>query len=120
MTRANLRLVEGTSMDKTRGLYAAFEKDLIMRRGTNECTGLAMIEAIEPEAELFALAEQVDLAEKAFHEALAHRNEAHIAYLRGPSIISREAFEAAKQPRQSRRKFSTQRFDGWPALAPRR
>jgi hypothetical protein len=32
-----------------------------------------MIEAIEPEAELFALAEQVDLAEKAFHDALAQQ-----------------------------------------------
>ena len=46
-----------------------------------------MIEAIEPEAELFALAEQVDLAEKAFHDALACRNEAQIAYLREPSIM---------------------------------
>jgi hypothetical protein len=32
-----------------------------------------MIEAIEPEAELFALAEQVDLAEKAFHDALTQQ-----------------------------------------------
>jgi hypothetical protein len=45
---------------------------------------------------LFALAEQVDLAEKAFHDALARRNEAQIAYLRAPSIITRAAFEAAK------------------------
>jgi hypothetical protein len=44
----------------------------------------------------FALAEQVDLAEKAFHDALARRNEAQIAYLREPSIMTREAFEAAK------------------------
>ena len=55
-----------------------------------------MVEAIEPEAELFALAEQVDFAEKAFHDALARRNEAQIAYLREPSIMTREAFEAAK------------------------
>jgi hypothetical protein len=55
-----------------------------------------MIEAIEPEAELFALAEQVDMAEKVFHDALARRNQAQIAYLREPSIIAREAFEAAK------------------------
>ena len=58
-------------------------------------TGLAMIDAIEPEAELFALAEQVDLAEKAFHDALARRNEAQIAFLHEPSIM-REAFEVAK------------------------
>jgi hypothetical protein len=55
-----------------------------------------MIEVIEPEAELFALAEQVDLAEKAFHDALARRNEAQIAYLREPDILAREVLEAAK------------------------
>jgi hypothetical protein len=55
-----------------------------------------MIEAIEPEAELFALAEQVDLAEKTFHYALARRNEAQIAYLHESSIMTHEAFEAAK------------------------
>jgi len=48
-----------------------------------------MIEANEPEAELFALAKQVDLAEKAFHEAHARRNKAHIAYLREPNILTR-------------------------------
>ena len=93
MTQAN-PLVEGRSLDKTKALYAAFEKDL--RLGTNESAGFAMVEAIEPEAELFPLAEQVDLAEKAFHEALARRNKAHIAYLREPNILTREAFEAAK------------------------
>ena len=103
MTQANLRLVEGTFMDKTKALDPAlsqigrsFEKGTIMRREKNESTGLAMIEAIEPEAELFALAEQVDIAEKAFHDALARRNEAQIAYLREPSIMTREVLEAAK------------------------
>jgi len=67
-----------------------------------------MIEAIEPEAELFALAEQVDLAEKAFHDALVRRNEAQIAYLRQPNILSRKAFEAEKKLSQSR----VIRFDG--------
>ena len=73
-------------MDKTKALdpalsqiERAFENGTIMWRETNESTGLAMIEAIEPEAELFALAEQVDIAEKAFHDALARRNEAQIA-----------------------------------------
>lgn len=55
-----------------------------------------MVDAVEPEAELFALAEQVDLAERAFHDALARRNRAQIAYLRQPSILAREALEAAK------------------------
>jgi len=103
MTQANLRLVEGTFMDKTKALDPAlsqigraFEKGTIMWREKNESTGLAMIEAIEPEAELFALAEQVDLAEKAFHDALARRNEAQIAYLREPSIMTRKVLEAAK------------------------
>ena len=44
----------------------------------------------------FALAEQVDLAEKAFHDALVRRNSAQMAYLREPSIMTREALEAAK------------------------
>jgi hypothetical protein len=35
-------------------------------------------------------------AEKAFHDALARRNEAQIAYFREPSILTREALEAAK------------------------
>jgi hypothetical protein len=103
MTQANLRLVEGTFMDKTKAHDAALsqsERDLgngsIMRLGKKESRGLDMIKAIEPDAELFALAEQVDLAEKAFHDALARRNEAQIAYLREPSIMTCEAFEAAK------------------------
>jgi hypothetical protein len=103
MTQANLRLVEGTFMDKTKALdpalsqiERAIEKGTIMWREKNESTGLAMIEAIEPEAELFVLAEQVDIAEKAFHDALARRNEAQIAYLREPSIMTREVLEAAK------------------------
>jgi len=103
MTQANLRLVEGTFMDKTKALDPAlsqigraFEKGTIMWREKNESTELAMIEAIEPEAELFALAEQFDLAEKAFHDALARRNEAQIAYLREPSIMTRKVLEAAK------------------------
>jgi hypothetical protein len=103
MTQANLRLVEGTFMDKTKALDAAlsqiewaFGKGSITRLWKNESTRLAMIEEIEPEAKLFALAERVDLAEKALHDALARRNEAQIAYLREPSIMTREAFEAAK------------------------
>ncbi|QBR71912.1 hypothetical protein CU048_12240 [Beijerinckiaceae bacterium] len=55
-----------------------------------------MIDATEPEAELFALAARVDAAERAFHDALAHRNQLQIAYLREPSAGSREALEAAK------------------------
>ena len=102
MIQAHVGLLEGRSLNKTKALYAAFEKDSIMRLGTNESTGLAMIEANEPEAELFALAKQVDLAEKAFHEAHARtrRNKAHIAYLREPNILTREAFEAACEIRR--------------------
>jgi hypothetical protein len=103
MTQANLRLVDGTFMDKTKALDAAlsqieraFGNGSIMWLEKYESTGPAMIEAIEPDAELFALAEQVDLAEKAFHNVLACRNEAQIAYLRQPNIKTREALEAAK------------------------
>src|ERR1700730_16547738 len=97
MTQANVRLVERTFMDKTKArnsallqMERAFGKGSILRLWKNESPGLAMIEAIEPEAELFAVAEQVDLAEKAFHDALARRNEAQ------PRIMTREALEAAK------------------------
>ena len=98
MIQANLRLVEETFMDETKALGAALSeidgKGSVMRLGKNDSRGLA--EAFESEAELFALAEQVDFAEKAFHDALARRNEAQIAYLRGPHIMTREALEAAK------------------------
>src|ERR1700680_2477838 len=74
----------------------AFEKGSIRRLRKSEGTGFGLIETIEPEAELFAVAEQVDLAEKAFHCAVARRNEAQIPYLREPRIMTREALEAAK------------------------
>jgi hypothetical protein len=101
MTLANLRLVEGTSKTKALGtallqVERAFGKGSILRFVKNDSTGRGMVEAIEPEAELFAVAERVDLAEKAFHDAIARRNEAQIAYLREPSIMTREALEVAK------------------------
>ena len=103
MTRANLRLVEETFMNNTHALDAAvpqieqtFRKCSIVRRGKRESAELGMIEAIEPDADLFTVAEQVDLAEKDFHDAVARRNEAQIAYLREPSIITHVAFEGAK------------------------
>jgi hypothetical protein len=103
MTKANVRLMERTFMDKMNARDSAllqweraFEKGSILRLRKSESTGCGMIEAIEPEAELFAVAEQVDLVEKAFHDALARRNEAQIAYLREPNIKTREALEAAK------------------------
>jgi len=49
--------------------------------------GFATMEASGPEAELFALAEKVESAEKAFHSALLCRNEAQIAYLRHKSAL---------------------------------
>ncbi len=67
-----------------------------IRAFIKSCAERLPVEAIEPDAELFALAEQVDLAEKAFHDAVALRNEAQIAYLREPSIITQVAFEGAK------------------------
>jgi hypothetical protein len=101
MTLANLRLVERTS--KTKAVDTAllqiqrtFGKGSILQFVKNEITGRGMVGAIEPEAELIVAAEQVDLADKAFHDALARRNEARIAYLREPSVRTREALEAAK------------------------
>jgi hypothetical protein len=93
MTHPNLRLWDKAFMDKTKVADAARSQievlDSIAWLGKNEKTGLAIVEAIEPEAELSALAEHVDLAEKAFHDAFARRNEAQIAYLREPSIVTR-------------------------------
>jgi hypothetical protein len=104
MTQANLRLVEDTSKTKAFGSRVrAFRKSSIVRLRKKEDAGLGMIEAIEADTDLFTVAEQVDLAEKAFHDALARRNdalarrnEAHIAYLLQPSIEARETFKAAK------------------------
>jgi hypothetical protein len=103
MTRAKLRLVEETFINNTHALDAAvpqieraFRKCSIVRRGKSESAELGMIEAIEPDADLFTVAEQVDLAEKDFHDAVARRNEAHIEYLRQPRIETRETFKAAK------------------------
>src|SRR5215510_4834041 len=53
--------------------------------------GYITINGIESETELFALAEQVDLAENDAHEALAHSNDAEIAYLRKPNNHTRVA-----------------------------
>jgi hypothetical protein len=58
--------------------------------------GFATIETSGPEAELFALAEKVESAEKAFHNALLYRNEAQIAYLRDPSIMTLQALVKSK------------------------
>ena len=100
MTQANLLLVEGTFMDKRKALGATLSKidgnGSIMWLGRNKSIGLGMLAAIEPEAEFFEQAKQVDLTEKAFHDAVARRNEAQIAYLREPSIITHVAFEGAK------------------------
>jgi hypothetical protein len=74
----------------------AFGKGSIIWLGKNESVRLATGTAKGPEAELFALAERFDFADKVFHDALAHRNEAQIAYLRKPSIMTREALETAK------------------------
>ena len=58
--------------------------------------GSQRFETSESEAELFVLAEKVDLAEKVFHNALLCRNEAQIAYLRDPSIMTLQALENSK------------------------
>jgi hypothetical protein len=103
MAQANLRLVDGTFMDRSKAPNAvlsqfarAFGVGSIIGRGNSEGTGFATIETSGPEAELFILAEKVESAEKAFHNALLCRNEAHIAYLRDPSIMTLQALEKSK------------------------
>jgi hypothetical protein len=66
------------------------------RKWETRWNGFIMINGIESETELFARAEKVDLAEKDAHEALAHSNDAEIAYLRMPNNDTRVAFEDAK------------------------
>ena len=68
----------------------------IIGRGNGEGMGFATIETSGPEAELFALAEKVKSAEKAFHNACVRRNEAQIAYLRDPSIMTLQALENSR------------------------
>ena len=102
MTLANLRLAERTSNPKAVDtallqIERILGKGSILRFVKSESTGHGMVEASEPEAELFAIAEQVDIAERAFHDAIARRNEAQIAYLREPSIKTRAAVEVAKK-----------------------
>jgi hypothetical protein len=103
MAQANLRLVDGTFMDKSKARHAvlsqlacAFGNDSTMGRGKNRGSGFATTETSGPEAELFALAAKVDSAEKAFHDALLCRNDAQIAYLRDPNIITLQALEKSK------------------------
>ena len=103
MAQANLRLVDGTFTDMANGLNAirtrfvwVFGNNSLIGRENSEGLRFATIETSVSEAALFALAEQVDLAERAFHKALVGRNEAQIAYLRAPSMMTLEALEKAK------------------------
>ncbi len=103
MAQANLRLVDGTIMDRSKAPNAvlsqfarAFGVGSIIGRGNGEGMGFATIETSGPEAELFALAEKVESAEKAFHNALLYRNEAQIAYLRDPNMMTLQALEKSK------------------------
>ena len=103
MAQANLRLVDGMFKDRPKAPNAvlsqaarAFGNDSNIGRGNGEGTGFATIETSGPEAELFALAEKVESAEKAFHSALLCRNEAQIAYLRDPRIMTLQALEKSK------------------------
>jgi hypothetical protein len=103
MAQANLRLVDQTFMDRSKARNAvlsqfacAFGNDSTIGRGKSRGTGFATIEISSPEAELFALAAKVESAEKAFHDALLHRNEAQIAYLRDPGIMTLQALEKSK------------------------
>ena len=63
MAQANLRLVDGTFMDRSKAVNAvlsqiacAFGNDSIIGRGKSRGSGFATTETSGPEAELFALA----------------------------------------------------------------
>jgi len=95
MTQASLHLRKGTFSTLSQVKWKC-ERGAMAPLGKSESAELSSIEVDEPEAELFALAEEVDCAERTFHDALARRNEAQIAYLREPSITTRRALETAK------------------------
>ena len=103
MAQANLRLVDGMFKDRPKAPNAvlsqmayAFGNGSIIGRGNGEGTGFATIETSGQEAALFALAEKVESAEKAFHDAVLCRNEAQIAYLRDPTIMTLQSLEKSK------------------------
>jgi len=103
MAQAILRLVDGAFMDRSKApnavlsqMACAFGNDSNIGRGNSERTGFETIETSGREAELFALAKKVESAEKAFHNALLYRNEAQIAYLRDPAIMTLQALEKSK------------------------
>ena len=103
MAQAILRLVDGAFMDRSKApnavlsqMACAFGNDSNIGRGNGEGMGFATIETSGPEAGLFALAEKVESAEKAFHDALLCRNEAQIAYLRDPTTMTFQALEKSK------------------------
>src|SRR5208337_2068099 len=103
MAQAILRLVDGAFMDRSKApnavlsqMACAFGNDSNIGRGNSEDTEFATIETNGPETKLFALAEKVESAEKAFHDALLCRNEAQIAYLRDPSIMTLQALENSR------------------------
>jgi len=77
-------------------MACALGNDSIIQGENSEGTGFATIETSGPEAALFALAEKVESAEKAFHNALLCCNEAQIGYLRDPSIMTLQALEKSK------------------------
>ncbi|MGO9238893.1 MAG: hypothetical protein ACLP4V_34095 [Methylocella sp.] len=103
MAQANLRLVDQTFMDRSKARNAvlsqfacAFGNESTIGRGKSRGAGFATIEISSPEAELFALARKVESSEKAFHNALLCRNEAQIAYLRDPNIMTLQSLEKSK------------------------
>jgi hypothetical protein len=103
MAQAILRLVDGAFMDRSKApnailsqMACAFGNDSNIGRGNGEGTGFATIETSGPEAELFALAEKVESAEKAFHDTVLCCNEAQIAYLRDPTIMTLQSLEKSK------------------------
>jgi hypothetical protein len=107
-------------------IACAFGNGSIIGRGNSEDTGFATIETNGPETKLFALAEKVESAEKAFHDALLCRNEAQIAYLRDPSIMTLQSLEKSKTTEaaaleildtETRRLASTRAHDGHRAQA---
>jgi hypothetical protein len=103
MAQANLRLVDDAFTDRSKALNAVlsrtargFGNNATIGGEKSRSSGFATNVTSGPEAELFSLAAKVDSAEKAFHNALLCRNEAQIAYLRDPNIVTLQTLEKSK------------------------
>jgi hypothetical protein len=104
MPQASPNLWKGPSSALPQAKWA-FRNSSIASPDKSERAGFDLFDADEPEAGLFALAGDVDFAERMFHDAITRRNDAQITYLREPSAAARERLETAKAAEEAALEF---------------